>query len=123
MKTLGTATRGLAIEILLVLSCVVSVTVEPSHGNVVLGLEGGLTRDGEDRPDIEIEFPIRDGMWPESAWGYSMWFCRDHHEATVLNLEASGNGIRLALDVRVVGDPWTNGGEPGCGQPSFQPFW
>jgi hypothetical protein len=83
---------------------------EPLDGNVVLLLEGGLVRADGHQADIEFEFACRNGVWPERAWGYAMWYCRGHHQAVILNSETVDGTHKLVLDVLVSGDHWTKGG-------------
>jgi len=83
---------------------------EAMNGNLEITLIGGLTRDGKGSRDIDFEFAVRDGKWPKDGWGYSQWFGRGHHEPTITKVEAAGDAVKLSLDVKVVGDHWSNGG-------------
>ncbi len=82
----------------------------PIHGNVVLILEGGLSRGGDYRADVEFELAVRDGKWPEGGWGHGLWFSRGHHKAAITASRIDGETIHLTLDVKVFGDYWVNGG-------------
>ncbi len=84
---------------------------EPIHGNVVLELEGAVSRGGDHRTDIELELPVRQGEWPEECWGYAVGFNRAHHEGVVAKNEVDGDVRKLTLEVTVGSDPWVEGGK------------
>ena len=87
-----------------------AIAAEPIHGNVVLVLEDGLARDGENRMDIELELPCRKGAWPEKCWGSAVRYNRGHHEGVVKSNEASGDVRKLVVEAEIGPDNWVKGG-------------
>lgn len=77
--------------------------------HVVLYLNGGLYGHGK-HIEIELEFPVRDGRWADTGWGYSTGFSRGQHTPRILKNEVSGGVRNLAVEVRIGPDRWIPGG-------------
>lgn len=82
---------------------------EPANGNVVLDLDGALAK-GEERHDLELEFPVRGGEWPQAGWGYAVTYNRGHTEAQVIKNDLEDGVRTLVVKVRHGADRWVKGG-------------
>jgi hypothetical protein len=73
----------------------------PGNRNVELRLTGAVSG-----KDLLIEFAVRDGQWPRTAWGYAPNYNKGDHETTVRRATPT----ELDLDVTIADDPWVRGG-------------
>ncbi len=79
--------------------------------NVVLTLEGGVATSSGDGRELMLEFPLRDGQWPEKGWGWSFGLNRGHHDAHITKNTVDGDTRVLTVDVKVRRDYWAGGGK------------
>jgi hypothetical protein len=83
---------------------------EALHGNVVLVLDKGLATGDKTWVELELEWPVREGMWPEAGWGYAVDFSRGFHWPRILKNEGGDKDRALSVEVRIGPDMWTPGG-------------
>lgn len=89
------------------------------EGPVRLVLRGALYQERTDRKTKEVttskpmtlllETAYEDGGW-ERVLGLAPDFNRGHHRGRVLKQEATDEGRRLTIEMRINGDPWVPGG-------------
>ena len=83
---------------------------EGDNANVFLYLDRGVQREGTNWVELELEFPLENGKWPEAAWGYTMHLGRGLHQSRILKNETVDNTRRLTIEMDVCPDNWQAGG-------------
>ena len=85
-------------------------TAEPMNGNVFLYLDRGLRCGSGQWVELELEFPVRGGNWPDRGWGYATWSHRGHHLPRIVENRTDGDLRRLTVEMDVGPDNWGAGG-------------
>ena len=108
MSGVGCQVGGGVLLALLVGHCLAAETERDR--NVFLYLDKGLHREGDVWGELELEFPVENGNWPETGWGYAMHLGRGQHQARILKNETEENTRRLTIEMDVCPDNWRVGG-------------
>ena len=95
---------------MLALAITAAAHAAPAGGNVFLYLDKALRGGAGTWEELELEFPLRDGAWPDAGWGYATWFHRGHHLPRILKNVVDGNVRRLSVEMDVGPDNWGPGG-------------
>lgn len=95
---------------MLALAITAAAHAAPAGGNVFLYLDKALRGGAGTWEELELEFPLRDGAWPDTGWGYATWFHRGHHLPRILKNVVDGNVRRLSVEMDVGPDNWGPGG-------------
>ena len=108
MSGVGCQNWGGIVTALLVPTCMWAAT--KGDGNVFLYLDKGLHREAGSWAELELEFAVEDGRWPETGWGYAMHFGRGVHLPRILKNKVDGDVRRLTIEMDVAPDNWRTGG-------------
>lgn len=93
---------------LLVACC--AMGAEYRKENMILNLEGGFNGHGGRPTDVELEFPVRAGRWPETGWGYCTGYSRGQHVPRILENRLADEVRTLSIEVKIGPDRWVTGG-------------